>query len=98
MDSLPTRGHLEYKHQVGSNDIYRLREWYGAFPDSGPLAEDSAAELKRIQLNVCIVCVYCVRRTFFPPAAETCARLAGNFCGYLTTVMSGANGMVWLNV
>jgi hypothetical protein len=67
--------------------------WYGAFPDSGPLAEDSAAKLKRSQLNVC-TCV----RLLFPPAGETCARFAGNFCKYLTTVKSGANGMVWLNV
>jgi hypothetical protein len=32
-----------------------VREWYGAFPDWGPLAEDSAAKLKRSQLNVCKV-------------------------------------------
>jgi hypothetical protein len=31
---------------------------YGAFPDCGPLAEDSAAKLKKSQLNVCTV--YCV--------------------------------------
>jgi hypothetical protein len=33
-------------------------ESYGAFPDSGPLAEDSATKLKKGQLNVCIVFVY----------------------------------------
>ncbi len=43
-------------------------------------------------------CMYCVRCTLFPAAAEPCARLAGNFCQYWTTVKSGANGMVWLNV
>jgi hypothetical protein len=43
-------------------------------------------------------CVYCVRCTLVSPAAEICARLAGNFCHWLTTVKSGANGMVWLNV
>ncbi len=36
--------------------------------------------------------------TLLPPVAEICARLAGNFCQLLTTVKSGANGMVWLNV
>ncbi len=51
----------------------------GARPDCGPLAEDSATKLKRDQLNVCTVyvCVWC---TLFLPAAEICARLAGNFC------------------
>ena len=34
----------------------------------------------------------------FPPGAETCARLAGNLCQYLTTLKSGANGMVWVTV
>ncbi len=59
--------------------IYRLDEGvvgsrsgtYGAFSDYGPLAEDSAAKLKRSQLNVC---------TLFPPDAKICARLAGNYC------------------
>jgi hypothetical protein len=67
---------------------------HGAFPDRGPLAEDSAAKLKKSQLNVCTVYVYCVRCTLFPPVAETCARLAGNLCQYLTTVTSGANSLV----
>jgi hypothetical protein len=31
------------------------REWYGAFPDCEPLAEDSGTKLKRSQLTVCIV-------------------------------------------
>jgi hypothetical protein len=44
---------------------------------------------------VCTVYVYCVRCTLFCPVAETCARLAGNFCQYLTTVTSGANSLVW---
>jgi hypothetical protein len=60
------------------NDMYSLDEgvvW--AFPDCGPLAEDSAAKLKRSQLNVCTV--YGVLSPP-PPAAEICARLAGNFC------------------
>jgi hypothetical protein len=30
--------------------------------------------------------------------AETCARLAGNLCQYLTTVTSGANSLVWVTV
>jgi hypothetical protein len=34
------------------------REWYGAFPDYGPLAEDSATTLKSGQLNVCAGTVY----------------------------------------
>ncbi len=49
-----------------------MREWYGAFPDWGPLAEDSAVEI--------------------------CARLAGNFCQYMTTVSSWANSLVWVAV
>ncbi len=32
-----------------------MREWYGAFPDWGPLAEDSATKLQRGQLFVCTV-------------------------------------------
>jgi hypothetical protein len=42
----------------------------------GPPAKDSATKLKGGQLNVCTV--YCVLS--FPPVAEICARLAGNFC------------------
>jgi hypothetical protein len=45
-------------------------EWYGAFPDRGPLAEDSAAKLKRSQLNVCTVYVSCVLCSLFPPVVE----------------------------
>jgi hypothetical protein len=44
-----------------------------------PLAEDSAAKLKRNQLNVCTDRVFCVRCTLLTPAAEICARLASNF-------------------
>ncbi len=33
-----------------------------------------------------------------PPRTEICAKLAGNFCQWLTTAKSGANDMVWLNV
>jgi len=32
-----------------------MREWHGAFPDCGPLAKDSAANLKMGQLSVCTV-------------------------------------------
>jgi hypothetical protein len=39
-----------YLYRCGS-----VREWYGAFPDWGPLAEDSATKLKGGQLNVCTV-------------------------------------------
>ncbi len=35
--------------------------------------------------------------TLSPPAAEICVRPADNFF-LLTTVKSGANDMVWLNV
>jgi hypothetical protein len=59
---------------------------------------DSAAKLKRSQLIVCTVYVYCVLCTLFPSVAETFARLAGNFCQYLTTVKPGANSMVWVAV
>ncbi len=79
-----------------------LLQWslyvYGAFPDWGPLAEDSAAKLKRSQLSVCTVCVYCVRCTLFPLVAEICARLAGNFCQYFTTLSCWANSLVWVAV
>jgi hypothetical protein len=32
--------------------IHKMSEWCGAFPDYGPLSEDFAAKLKRVQLNV----------------------------------------------
>ncbi len=35
-----------------------MRKWYGAFPDWGPLAEDSTTKLNRGQLNVCTVYPY----------------------------------------
>jgi hypothetical protein len=45
------------------------------------------------------MCVLCTLVYSFPPAAETCARLADSFClSLLSTVKSWANGMVWLNV
>jgi hypothetical protein len=71
-----------------------------AFPDWGPLAEDSASKLKKSQLNVCTVYVYCVRCTLFPPVAKICARLAGNFyfCQYMTTVSCWENSLVWVAV
>jgi hypothetical protein len=77
-----------------------MREGYGAFPDWGPLNEDSATKLKRGQLNVCTVyiCVLCMVCTLFPPVAEVCARMAGNFYLKLTTVKSGAYDLVWLSV
>ncbi len=69
-------------------------------PNCGPQAEDSATKLKRSHLNVSTVHVYCVcvLCTLFPPAAEICARLAGNYCQQLTTVKSGANDLVWQSV
>ncbi len=90
---------MRYRYRTYT--VYRLdegvgRERYGAFPYGGQLAEDSAAKTqKENQLNVCTV--YGVPYSPPPPpVAETCARLAGNFCQYryLTTVKSGANGMV----
>jgi hypothetical protein len=36
----------------------------------------------------------CVLCTFFPPAAEICARLAANYCQKLTTVKYGPNDLV----
>ena len=42
--------------------------------------------------------VYCVQCTPFPPVAEICARLAGNFCQYMTTVSCWANSLVWVSV
>jgi hypothetical protein len=60
-----------------TNDMYRLdegsgSEWYGAFPDCGPQAEDSAAKLKRSQLIVCTLhrCTCTVSVYSFPPAAK----------------------------
>jgi hypothetical protein len=70
------------------------------FSDWRTLAEDSATKLKRGQLNVCIVYVYCVWSlwcTLFPPVAEICARLARKFYQWLRTVKSGAYDMVWPN-
>jgi hypothetical protein len=56
------------------------RELYGAFSECGPLTENSVTKLKSGQLNVCTVyCVLYVQCTLFPPAAEICAGLAGNF-------------------
>ncbi len=49
-------------------------------------------------LNVCTVYVYSVWCTLSSPVAEICARLAGNFYQYLTTVTSGVNSMVWVIV
>ncbi len=64
-----------------ANDMYTLDE---GVVESGIvlflLAEDSAAKLKRGQLNVYSEYVYCVRCTLFPLTAEICARFAGNFC------------------
>ncbi len=42
----------------------------GLFLYWGPFAEDSAAKLKKSQLNVCTVYVYCVLCTLFLPVAE----------------------------
>jgi hypothetical protein len=42
--------------------------------------------------------VYCVQCTPFPPVAEICARLAGNFYQYITTVSCWANSLVWVAV
>ncbi len=33
-----------------------------------------------------VQCIYCVQCTPFPPVAEICARLAGNFCQYQSRV------------
>jgi hypothetical protein len=43
-----------------------MREWYGGFPDCGPLAEDSATKLKRGQLNVYCACVQGMVYCFSP--------------------------------
>jgi hypothetical protein len=40
--------------------------------------------------------VYCVQYSF-PPVAEICARLAGNFCQYMTRVSCWANSLVWVS-
>ncbi len=42
--------------------------------------------------------VYCVQCTPFPSVAEICARLAGNFCQYITSVSCWANSLVWMSV
>jgi hypothetical protein len=41
-----------------------VREWYGAFPECGPLSENSAAKLNSGQLNVCTV--YLVYSSLLP--------------------------------
>ncbi len=82
-----------------SKDCFFTKKIINTIPDCGLLAEDSAAKLKRSQLNVCTVYAYCVQCTLSPPVAETCARLDGNFYQQLTTtVTSGANGMVRVTV
>ncbi len=47
------------KNEAVINDMYKVdrvrqggREWYGALGKFGPLAEDSAAKLKKDQLNM----------------------------------------------
>ncbi len=42
--------------------------------------------------------LYCVQCSSFPPVAEICARLAGNFCQYMSTVSCWANSLVWVSV
>jgi hypothetical protein len=44
-----------------------VREWYGAFTDWGPLAEDSVIKLKGCPLNVCTVYAYTMYGVFFSP-------------------------------
>jgi hypothetical protein len=51
-----------------------MRKWYGVFFCLGPQAEDSYTELKRGQLNVCNVNVYCEWCTLLAPVAEICVR------------------------
>ncbi len=62
-----------------------------AFPECGPLDEDSAAKLKSGQLNVCAVYILC---TLFRLPSEICAGLTGTFRQKLVIVMSVANDMV----
>jgi hypothetical protein len=50
---------------VNINRWGSVREWYGAFPDWGPLAEDSATKLKGCQLNVCTVYAYTLYGVLF---------------------------------
>ena len=47
-----------------------------------------------------VQCMYTVYGAVcsFPPVAEICARLAGNFCQYMTTVSCWANSLVWVSV
>ncbi len=52
---------------VNINRWGSVREWYGAFPDWVPLAEDSATKLKGCQLNVCPVYAYTVYVVLFSP-------------------------------
>ncbi len=72
---------------------------WGFFPDFGPLAEDSAAKLKKSQLNVCTVYVFSVLCTLFPSAAEICARLAGNYCTVCHSWQQRSLGqMIWFGL
>jgi hypothetical protein len=80
-----------------------MREWKGVVWGL-PLAEDSAAKLKRSQLNVCIVYVYCVRCTLLD-SSLTINKMdmfhkyrCQLICQYLTTVTSRANSLVWVTV
>ncbi len=66
---------LMYKPMICNEHTYvmyihrcrSVRELYGAFPDWGPLAEDSATKLKRGQLILCTVYVYTLYCVLFPP-------------------------------
>ncbi len=48
-------GRFEWTHSYISVPKEAARKLYGAFPDCGPLAADSATKLERVQLNVCTV-------------------------------------------
>jgi hypothetical protein len=43
----------ELQYILSSLSIGKPREWFGTFPDWGPLTKDSATKLKGDQLNVC---------------------------------------------
>jgi hypothetical protein len=72
----------------------------GLFPNWGPMAEDSAAKIKRSQLNVCTVYVYCVRCTLSPPLwlKSEPGWPAISVSRYFTTVSCWANSLVWVSV
>ncbi len=71
-----SRGQKGNGSRIRISNTVKLREWYGAVPNRVATGGRFCRKTQKWPAK----CVYCVWRTIFPPAAEICARLAGNFC------------------